>query len=262
MREAIITTGRKFNKNSLELALEYSSKLNIPFVERQNVAIEKILEIQKAKLALVAKKNSLRIVSSDSEIFFHPSLAHLRIKNLKNGQGDRMIEAMNLKRGMKVLDCTLGLGADSIVESFIVGEEGEVTALEVNPYLAAVVSYGFQNFSEDNSQVIQSMRKIQVVNTNYLEFLKKTEYHSYDVVYFDPMFRHPLERSSSLNPLREVADHSAVTIEAIQEACRVAKYRVVLKENAKSLEFERLGFEKIFGGRYSPVHYGVIINNE
>ena len=32
-----------------------------------------------------------------------------------------------------------------------------------------------------------------------------------------------------------------------------------LKENARSLEFERLGFTQIMGGRYSKVHYGVRI---
>ena len=102
------------------------------------------------------------------------------------------------------------------------------------------------------------MRRIKVVNTDYLDFLRNAEDKSFDVVYFDPMFRHALERSTALNPLRDIADHRAVTLEAVAEARRVAKYRVVLKENAKSLEFERLGFKTIRGGKYSPIHYGVI----
>ena len=31
-----------------------------------------------------------------------------------------------------------------------------------------------------------------------------------------------------------------------------------MKENARSAEFIRLGFEKVVGGTYSKVHYGVI----
>ncbi|MBR2178785.1 MAG: class I SAM-dependent methyltransferase [Selenomonadaceae bacterium] len=258
MSNAIITTGRKNQSKSTALAREFSSKLNIPFVERQNISIPKLAELHEVQYVLVAKKNSLRLVTANDEIFFHPSLAHLRIKNILNGEGDRMIEAMNLQRGMKVLDCTLGLGADAIVESFIVGEEGSVTAIEVNPYLAAVVKHGFQNFTDDNTHVINAMRRIKVINADYIDFLRGAEDKSFDVIYFDPMFRHSLERSSSLNPIREVADHRALSIEAIEEAKRVAKYKIVLKENAKSLEFERLGFDKICGGRYSPIHYGVI----
>ena len=78
------------------------------------------------------------------------------------------------------------------------------------------------------------------------------------MIYFDPMFRHPLEKSISLSPLREVADMRALTRETIEEAKRVAKHRVVMKENARSAEFIRLGFEKVVGGTYSKVHYGVI----
>ena len=258
MNRAIITTGRKNQKSSIELAKSTANKLNIPFVERQNLSVSALAQAHDVEYVLVAKKNSLRLVVADNEIFFHPSLAHLRIKNSLKGEGDRLIEAMDLRRGMKVLDCTLGLGADAIVESFAVGEEGSVTALEVNTYLAAIVKHGLQNFVDENDNVTKAMRRVEVVNADYMNFLKGASDNSFDVVYFDPMFRHPLERSTALNPLRDIADHRAVTVEAIAEARRVARYRVVLKENAKSLEFERLGFNKICGGRYSPIHYGVI----
>ena len=259
--EAIITTGRKLQTNSIELAKLTAAKLKIPYIERKNLAIEKFFEMYGVKYVLVAKKNSLRLCTKNNEIFFHPSLAHLRIKNILNGEGDRMIEAMNLKCGMKILDCTLGLGADSIVESFIVGNEGNVTAIEINKYLAEVVDHGFKNFSADNVNVIESMRRINVINADYIDFLKSAADNSFDVVYFDPMFRHPLNKSVSLNLIRDVADHRALTIEAINEAVRVAKYRVVMKENSRSLEFDRLGFKKILGGKYSPIHYGVIEKN-
>ena len=258
MDNAIITTGRKNQNSSIELAKMTAAKLNISFVERQNLSIAALAQAHDVEYVLIAKKNSLRLATADNEIFFHPSLAHLRIKNSLKGEGDRLIEAMNLQHGMKVLDCTLGLGADAIVESFAVGAEGSITALEVNPYLAAVVEHGLQNFIDDNDNVTRAMRRVKVVNTDYMEFFKGATDNSFDVVYFDPMFRHPLERSTALNPLRDIADHRAVTVEAIAEARRVAKRRIVLKENAKSLEFERLNFNKICGGRYSPIHYGVI----
>ena len=258
MTNAIVTTGRKSQQSSINLAMMTVAKLNIPFVERQNLSIAALAQLHDVKYVLIAKQNFLRLATTNNEIFFHPSLAHLRIKNSLKGEGDRLIEAMGLQRGMTVLDCTLGLGADAIVESFAVGEEGSVVALEVNPYLAAVVEHGLQNFIDDNDNVVQAMRRVKVVNADYMEFLKGAADNSFDVVYFDPMFRHPLERSTALNPLRDIADHRAVTLKAIVEARRVARCRVILKENAKSLEFNRLGFERICGGKYSPIHYGVI----
>ena len=82
---------------------------------------------------------------------------------------------------------------------------------------------------------------------------------SFDSVYFDPMFRYPLMDSENLSPLRSLADSRALTEETVAEACRVARKRVVMKENARSLEFERLGFKTIMGGKYSKVHYGVMM---
>ena len=102
------------------------------------------------------------------------------------------------------------------------------------------------------------MDNITVINQDYLSFLKEQEDNSFDVIYFDPMFRHALIDSKSLNPLRQLADMRAVSHEALNEAKRVAKYRIVFKENSRSLEFSRLGFTKICGGKYAPIHYGVI----
>ena len=169
-----------------------------------------------------------------------------------------MAEAMGLAPGMSVLDCTLGFGADAIVSSFSVGAKGHVKALESNPLIEAVVSYGLANFKAENWPIQEAMRTVQTHCADALTFLKTQEKDSFDVIYFDPMFRHPLEKSISLSPLREVADMRALTRETIKEAKRVAKHRVVMKENARSAEFIRLGFEKVVGGTYSKVHYGVI----
>lgn len=170
-----------------------------------------------------------------------------------------MVEAMALSRGMSVLDCTLGFGADAIVASFAVGPEGRVTGIESQPLIETVVGYGLAHFKAENWPIQEAMRGIRTVCADAFDYLKEQPDDSVDVVYFDPMFRHPLLESRSLSPLRTVANHEPVSEVMIEEACRVARRRVVFKENARSLEFERLGFTKIMGGRYSKVHYGVRI---
>ena len=258
MKDCIVTTARQAKNDTEALAVEVAAKLDLKFVRRENYSADALRKIHGVKNILVAKNNSLNLLTETGELFFHPSTAHLRIKNLRRGEGDRLITAAKISAGMKILDCTLGLGADAIVESFAVGESGKVVALEINPVLAEIVRFGLKNFSEDSEYILKAMRRIEVVTADYLDYLKAAENNSFDVVYFDPMFRHALMKSSGINALRPVADNRALTQEAVQEACRVAKNFVVMKENAKSGEFSKLGFKIADGGKYSSISFGII----
>lgn len=148
--------------------------------------------------------------------------------------------------------------ADAIVSSYGVGITGKVIGLEVNPLISLIVKDGLKTYLPTNYDLKSAMNNIEVLNQDYLSFLKEQSDNSFDIIYFDPMFRHALTDSKNLNPLRQLADKRAVSLEAINEAKRVAKYRIVFKENSLSLEFARLGFTKICGGKYAPIHYGVM----
>ena len=185
-------------------------------------------------------------------------MSHLRVKNLRRGQRDNMAAAMDLHPGMSVLDGTLGFGADAIVASFVTGETGRVVGIESSPLIEAVVREGLAHFAGENAVMTAAMRRIETHCADALTFLRAQPAKSFDVVYFDPMFRHPLLASENLNPLRYAADHRAATPELIAAARRVARHRVVMKETSKSGEFARLGFPEVVGGKYSPVHYGVL----
>ena len=256
----IVTTIRKPTDEVIFLAESTAEKLNLKFVERRDFSIEFLKKNFGVENILVAKKNSLTLATEVGELFFHPSTAHLRIKNLREGKTDRLVEVAKIQSGSKILDCTLGLGSDAIVESFAVGENGKVVALEINPVLAEVIRYGLKNFSADSPHILQAMRRIEVVTADYLDYLKKAETNSFDAVYFDPMFRHALKKSSAINFIRSVADNNSLSADAVKEACRVAKNVVVMKENSRSKEFERLGFKISDGGKYSPISFGVIEN--
>jgi hypothetical protein len=65
---------------------------------------------------------------------------------------------------------------------------------------------------------------------------------SADIVYFDPMFRIPVEESSSISPYRFIANPEPLSLEAVTEAVRVARRKVILKDHRDSPEFDRLGF--------------------
>lgn len=256
--KSIVTTERKCHEESIARAKAVAEQLGLPLVERRKESIATLLSKYEAEAVLVAFPKELKVNTEAGELFFHPNMSQLRLKNLRKGDKDHMTEAMGLHEGMEVLDCTLGLGADAIVASFGVGERGRVVGLESSPLVAAVTGCGLQHFLPGNYPLYAAMRRIQVVNSDYLDYLKQQSDDSFDVVYFDPMFRHPITTSSSLSPLRGVANHNALSLEAVAEAKRVARQRVVMKEAANSREFARLGFNQITGGRYASVHYGII----
>ncbi len=258
MENFIVTTTRKQDSTQETFAEELSLKLGGKFIKREDFSLDTLKKTYDAENILLVKKNSLSIVTADGELFFHPNTAHLRIKNLRCGAGDRLIDALKISDGSTVLDCTLGLGSDAIVESFIAGAAGKVVALEINPLIAEVVSYGLKNFSDDSLHILEAMRRVEVINADCAEFLKTCPNDSFDVVYFDPMFRRPIKKSSGLNSIRPLADNRPLTLEIIREAYRVAKLRVVMKEHSGSTEFERLGFKVLGGGKYSSIAFGVI----
>ena len=252
----IVTTGRKSRESDIQLAINSAQKLSIEFLPRSNDSFDKILRESGVDGILIANQNSIRLHTPKQEFFFHPSLAHVRIKNLREGRGDRMIDAMQLESGMSVLDCTLGLGADSIVASFV--SQTQVIGIESSPAIALIVAHGFQNFSEESPAIIESMRRIKVVNANHKEYLATLKSKSVDVIYFDPMFRYPITKSHSIGTFRSFANPDPLDLETIELAKSIARRRIIMKENSRSLEFARLGFKILSGGKYSSVAYGAI----
>ena len=258
MENFIVTTTRKPDAATEIFAAELSRRMGGEFVTREDFSFDALKKIHGVENILLVKKNSLSVVTAEGELFFHPNTAHLRIKNLRGGDGDRFVDALKISAGSTILDCTLGLGSDALVASYVVGAKGKVVALEINSLITEVVRHGMKNFSDDSPHILEAMRRVEVINADCREYLTTCADNSFDAVYFDPMFRRPIQTSSGLNPIRPLADTCPLTAAIVREACRVAKFRVVMKEHSGSAEFARLGFEIVGGGKYSSVAFGVI----
>ncbi|WP_346354251.1 class I SAM-dependent methyltransferase [Azotosporobacter soli] len=253
-KHVIVTTSGKTHAERETYAKEAANILHCAYVVRSNLSLPQLQEQHQAENILVVKQSGCVLHTAGGEFFFHPSMAELRLLQLKRGQSDHMLAAMALEPGMRVLDCTLGLGTDAIVASWGAGATGYVCGLEVAPLTAFIVKAGLQQFLAARENVAP----IEVLNVDYEQFLCELPDKSFDVVFFDPMFRQPISSSSQLKPMRSLADHRPLAETALNEAIRVAKHRVVVKEISGSQEFCRLGITKIYGGRYSSVQYGVI----
>jgi 16S rRNA (guanine1516-N2)-methyltransferase len=256
--DLLVTTRQSPSHTIEQLALQVAKTLQIPFIPRDRHSLNAMRNSYQVQNIVVVTNDGPVVHTLGGEYFFHLSMAELRIKNLINGKNDHMISAMSLTAGMSVLDCTLGLATDAIVASFIVGHTGKVVGIEASPIIAFVASFGLQYFNHKEECITKALRRIQVQRMNYHDVLRTLPDNSFDIVFFDPMFRQPIYSSSNLKPLRYLADNSPLVETSIIEACRVAKKRVVIKEANHNKEFERLGITTICGGKYSSIQYGII----
>ena len=256
----ITTTIRKHSIPAEQLARNLAGTLQVPYVERDNLSLDALRRRFDVDNIIVATQSHPIVSTLGGNYFFHLSMAELRIKNLINGNYDHMSTAMALAPGRTVLDCTLGLATDAVVASYIVGNSGQVVGLEITAIIAAVTALGLQQFTNSgiDPAIIAALRRIKVYHTDCLTYLRELPNNSFDVVYFDPMFRHPVTDSANLNPLRRLADAAPLNLSSIREACRVAALRVVVKEANGSPEFARLGIASLLGGKYSSIQYGII----
>ncbi len=259
----IITTAYDPNSDMLQRARRIAEQVEGLVVNREKYSLQDMQNKYNEKEMIVVEKKQSKYYAdfSDSNPFhFHPSMAILRIKQLQKGDNDLLVNISQLTAGESFLDCSLGLGSDAIVAAYVVGAKGRVVGIESEKVVAALVAEGLSLGWNRNKEIDEAMKRVEVIHSHHLKILQSTPSKSFDVVYFDPMFRHSIQHSSSISPLRGLANHQELSIEAIKEAKRVAKRMVILKENTRSNEFVRLGFKKI--PRSSSITYGTITGAE
>ncbi len=216
-------------------------------------------------------KKGLFLEQNGQRLFFHPNMAILRFVNIVRGDGDRFLRAVQLGKGDSFLDATMGLGVDILIASWAVGAEGKVIALESSPLIYTLVTEGLENMNNKVfpltthtikkqawRELSEAAAYIKTIHTDHLDYLKTLPDSSIDVIYFDPMFRHTSTKSSAMQPIKTWSDPNPLKNDTIDQALRVAKRRIVLKERKNSPEFSKLGFETILENKYSPIDFGII----
>ncbi|WP_374720674.1 class I SAM-dependent methyltransferase [Peribacillus tepidiphilus] len=253
----IVTTAGRTDEAWIEKAKAVANHLQVPYIPRRKQSIQKMIGKHAEEILVIGKERfELYDTSGEKPFFFHPNLATVRMKRIQNGEKDPLIETCNLHPGMSFLDCTLGLASDSIVASYVTGEQGKVHGIEVHPFLAYLVGIGLKSWNCEE-EIKRAMARIQIFNEHHLEFLKKQTDDRYDVVYFDPMFEQTIEESLGIQSLTKFAFYDSITQEVVDEALRVAKHRVVLKDHFRSNRFSQFGFHQIIR-KTSKFHYGYI----
>ena len=262
----IVTTSLKSTSEDISTACRFAHEISGNYVPREGASLSELQQKYNVTFFVIIENGQPVVYQGKDRFFFHRGMAELRLLNFIRSGHDPMVAAMGLEAGMTVLDCTLGLAADALVAAFAVGVSGRVLGVEASPIVASLTRWGLDELRSDRSDARlvtkQAAGSIEAVHAEHLEYLTGLEDRSYDVVYFDPMFRRPKQASVGIQPLRSFADSRALTLEAIRQAMRVARCRVVVKEAHGSQEFSRLGMYQFGGGRYSPIQYGILSREE
>ncbi len=252
-----VTTGRKSATAMADAAAAWSRELNAPLLERGSEgSVANILQKHGLDALVVATAEGPRIFSAGGSFFYHPGMAALRLQRLRNGARDHFAAALGLRPGMKILDATLGMAADAAIASYIAGSAGCVLGLEASTLLHFVVTYGLRHYEAEEEELTQALRRIRTVRMAAEDFLARCAPDSFDAVYFDPMFRYPVQGSSGMDAMRPLAWQEPLGRDAVELAVRAAPL-VVIKERSEKI-LRGYGCTALMGGRYSRVKFGLI----
>ena len=252
----VVTTGRRATPDDIRRAERLAAAYGLPYVPRGAASIDR----------LAAESGAVLVVGGDGVVLYmrghtfryHPGMGVSRIRMLRQGRQDWMVEAMGLRPGDHLLDATLGIGSDLLVGSFVVGEGGRAVGLESEPLLALVVREGMASYVHPVHAVTEALRRIEVVAMPYQRYLEACPPGSFDVVYFDPLFDEPVPESRHMEPLRALANPEPLSRASLEAARRAARRRVVVKDRRDGPYVRSGWFHRVVGGPRSRIAFCIL----
>ncbi len=170
-----------------------AARHGLPYVARGRSSLAAALAGAGADAALVLSAKAAVLSLGGLAWRWSPGLGALRAKRARARlpgpardptARDPFLEAAGIREGDAVLDCTLGLGADALVAAVAAGPSGRVEGVEASPLLAAWVAEGLARLADP------AAARVLVRCDDHAAVLAAAPLRSFDVVVFDPMFRH------------------------------------------------------------------------
>jgi 16S rRNA (guanine1516-N2)-methyltransferase len=254
-----VTTGSSITPDLEEKAKQAAKELSLPFLPREETLKDLSAKYEMDGFLAIDKKG-WAFHFHNSCYRFHLGASVLRIIQLKKGNSDRLCRWLPKKDIVRILDCTFGAGGDSTVLAWFLGNRGEVTSLEKDSLLYMIGREGIRSYSYDKDpDITKALRSIHLIHADYHDFLRKALDDSYDVVYFDPMFNHPVKpKVNQIDAFRAAACHDSLDLDILREARRVAREAVIVKERPFSPLFRESIFDIIDSRKGQSTAYGVI----
>lgn len=260
---AFITTSIAIGKSGgdkLDGAIGESARIGWEFVSRAQLS-GRISDLDVADVLVFEESGvSLRRYCGGraaNSMRFHPSSSLLRLKSIADGGKDAFVEALDLLPGDSFLDCTMGLGSNSIVASSVVSAKGRVLALEASKAIFEVVDLGMRAYKVDGP-VEAAISRIERRHADFRQLLGGCPERSFDIVYMDPMFTEPFAHATPMDAIRAWSVRGMPGAEDIRAAFRAAKRRFVMKvSKGEDLSFicRMNGYRVFHSGASGAVEY-------
>jgi hypothetical protein len=254
----VVTTPLRPSPDDQREARLAAARHALPYAPRGSGPLQATLAAAGAEGALVLSSHAAILTAGTASQRWSAGMGLLRMRRALARQAgqpvaptdrDPFLEAAGLRPGDQVLDATLGLGADALVAAAACGPDGRVVALEASPVLAAWVAEGLKRLG------LAPAGRIEVRAGEHLAALAALPARSFDVVTFDPMFRHARAQPGGFDLVRALADPRPLQPEALAEARRVARRWVVVKDGAPGWDLARLGLEPLPSARGAHRYY-------
>ena len=143
--------------------------------------------------------------------------------------------------------------------SWFLGEEGKVTSLEKSTVLYEIGRVGLSSFDGGNERITKALRRIHLLHEDFRTFLQRAAPKSFDVIYFDTMFRAPVKRDvNRMEGFRRAASYDLLDEEILTLALHIARKRIIVKERPFSPLFQNSLFSSIHSHQGQSTAYGVI----
>lgn len=227
-------------------AEEAARRHALPYTARGGRPLARVAAEAGAAALLVLGARQVVLWDGQAERRWDPGMGLLRAKRLRQGERstrDSFLEAALLRPGERVLDCTLGLAADALVAAEAVGPEGRVAGIESSPALALLADEGLRRLGDP------AAARVQVLPGDAPALLAALPARSWDLVCFDPMFRHGREEPPGFDLVRRLGDARPLAPEALAEARRVARRAVLVKDGTPGWDLARLGLTPLPSAR-------------
>ncbi len=229
----------------------------LPYAPRGRRPVAEVARQAGADALLVLSPRASVLAVGGEERRWSAGMGALRAKRLRLRSGgnadptarDPFLEAAGLRDGDVVLDCTVGLGADALVAAVAIGPRGRVVGIESSPALAAWVAEGLRRLE------LEAARRIEIRSGDHAAALAALPERSFDVVLFDPMFRHARAEPAGFDFVRRLADPRPLSPDVLSRARRVARRWVVVKDGAPGWDLARLGLVPLPSARGAHRYY-------
>jgi 16S rRNA (guanine1516-N2)-methyltransferase len=248
-----ITTPLRPSPAEEHAAVLAAARYGLTFAARGGRALTRVVAAAGVDGALVLSSARALLSAGGAEHAWSPGMGMLRMRRFLDARAvgrlpaphdrDPFLDASGILPGDRVLDCTAGLGADALVAAAAAGPRGTVVGLESAAALAAWTGEGLRRLR------VEPAGRVEILHADHAAYLASAPDRSFDVVVFDPMFRHARAEPGGFDVVRRLADPRPLSAEALAHARRVARRWVVVKDGAPGWDLARLGLTPLPSAR-------------